>query len=509
MASRKDIEAGRATVTLFANTSPLMKGLRSVQGTMNSWGKSIMSVGAGVFGLGASITGGLAAAVGVFASMGGELADMSAKTGVAASSLAELKFAAEQSGTGLEAVEKALVTMSKKGLDPRQFDAYAAEIAALPAGVEQIQRAMEVWGKSGAELIPMLGELQALRQEARDLGLVPTDEAVKDAALIGDLWDKIGSVAMATVFEIGAALAQVLIPILEATVRIGASVNRWVRENGQLVRTVAAIGAGLLAAGAVIASIGMGFVAVGAVIGGIMTTLSAVGSILAFIVTPVGLIVAGVVAIGAAILVGVGYWLLFTKQGQATFAALKAAIAPVITAIQGISDALMAGDIGLAAEIAGESMKLAFFTAIDAIVKQIMFIPRGILNAMKSIAEFDPTGILSEQVAKAQLILRGVEIGATAGADPTRFNELTAKAKAAREAAALDMGNEGQYTSSQNGEAMGKLKSLGSFNATALTQQNYGRKQDPADKALPFLAFLKTLPAIHMAIKENQLAYGP
>lgn len=55
----------------------------------------------------------------------------------------------------------------------------AAKIAAIEDPAERTRMAMEAWGISGTMLLPMVKDLQPLRQEARDLGLVPTDEAVK------------------------------------------------------------------------------------------------------------------------------------------------------------------------------------------------------------------------------------------------------------------------------------------------------------------------------------------
>ena len=67
----------------------------------------------------------------------------------------------------------------------------------------------------------MVDNLAALRQEARDLGLVPTEEAVSMADAIGDSLDKVKSVFSATLFEIGAAIAPVLIPALDGVESCG------------------------------------------------------------------------------------------------------------------------------------------------------------------------------------------------------------------------------------------------------------------------------------------------
>ena len=105
MASRGDIEAGKAHIMLYLKNSALMKGLGAIKQHMQGLGSSIMGIGARFVGLGASIVAPLAGAVQHFSALGSELADMSARTGMASGSLAELKFAAEQTGAGLGDVE--------------------------------------------------------------------------------------------------------------------------------------------------------------------------------------------------------------------------------------------------------------------------------------------------------------------------------------------------------------------------------------------------------------------
>src|SRR5688572_15981096 len=129
MASRSAIEAGKAHILLYMkSTAP--KALNDLKSGLNSVGTHVLRVGGILSGIGASITGPLIAAVAHFSSAGSELADLSARTGIAASSLSELKFAAEQSGAGLEDIEKAVLNMQKKGI-AGTFDQVAAKIAAI------------------------------------------------------------------------------------------------------------------------------------------------------------------------------------------------------------------------------------------------------------------------------------------------------------------------------------------------------------------------------------------
>ena len=366
MASRSDIEAGKAHILLYMKNQ-VQQGLNALKGQLQGVGTEVMKVGAFLTGIGASITAPLVAAVGHFASLGSELADLSGRTGETVGSLAELKFAAEQTGAGLEEIEKAIMNQQKKGI-VGTFDQVAARIAAIQDPAERTRAAIEAWGKSGTKLLPMVESLQDLRREARELGLVPTEEAVGMADAIGDALDKIKSVLSATVFEIGAALAPMLLPALETVKNIASWFNRWARENGALIRTVAMIGAGILAVGAAVTVVGGVIFGLGALAGAAATAIGVIGTILGALTSPVGLVVAAIAA-------GVIAWGRFTESGRQAVSAVLGFFAPMVetirAAIGGIGDALMAGDLTLAGQIAVKALQLVFQQGLDQIASAI------------------------------------------------------------------------------------------------------------------------------------------
>lgn len=367
MASRSDIQAGRAYIELYVKNSALVKGLRAAQESLQGFGTRIAGIGAGLTALGSAIVAPIGAAIAHFMKFGSELNDLSARTGVTAGGLAELKFAAEQSGASLEDVEVALKTMAKKGLGT-DIDAQAARIAAIEDPAERAAEAIETFGKSGTKLLPMLANLKALRQEARDAGLVPSEEAVSVADALGDAFDKVRSQALAALFEIGAAVGPVLLPALKIVTNIAAASIRWVKENQAVIRTIAAIGAGLVAAGAAVTTIGATIFGAGAAFGVAASVLTGIASAVAFLVSPVGLVVGGLVA-------GAIAWVRFTASGKAAVAAIMEAIGPLIetirTLVGGIGDALMAGDLQLAGQIAVKGLQVIFMQGVDFIASAI------------------------------------------------------------------------------------------------------------------------------------------
>lgn len=235
MASRSDIQAGQAFVRLYAKDD-LTKFMRALPGKILSVGKVIAT---SFISVGSAITVALGAAIRHFTSAGSALADMAARTGVAASTLAELQFAAEQTGAGIEDVENAIKRSQKQGKD---FFEVAKAVAAIEDPAKRTQAAMEAWGKSGTKILPMLANLEELRQEARDKGLVPTDESVALADQLGDKFDTIFSQIKAAIFEVGAVAAPYLLPIADAVSSILATTIDWIRNNETVLGTIKAIG---------------------------------------------------------------------------------------------------------------------------------------------------------------------------------------------------------------------------------------------------------------------------
>ncbi len=367
MAGRSDIEAGKAHILLFVKNSALVKGLNAAKKQLQGFGTSILKIGGFLSDLGESLIRPLVEAVGTFASMGSELADLSARTGESVGSLAELKFAAEQTGASLADIEIAIRNQQKKGVKGT-FDQIAAEIAAIEDPAKRTTKAMDVWGKAGTKLLPMVENLQALRKEARDLGLVPTEQAVKMADDVGDAVDKIKSVLSATVFEVGAALAPMLLPALETVKNIAGWFNRWAKQNGAIIRTVALIAAGVLGAGVAVTAIGALVFGLGTAFGLVASVITTLAGLLGTLLSPVGLIVAALVA-------GVAAWARFTASGQATVRAVMAGLTELLRVgrevIGGIGDALAAGDLALAGQIAIKGLQVVFLQGVAALADML------------------------------------------------------------------------------------------------------------------------------------------
>ncbi len=401
MANTQGIRAGRAFIELGVSDK-LTAGLKRAQKRLEAFGEGLRSVGTRMTTIGAGILAPLLASAKLFANVGDSLDEMSARTGVSVEALSELALAAELSGADLETLEIGLRKMQKTiteaaggsqgaadalaqlsltaenlaSLSPeQQFKLIADRISKIADPTRKAALAMEIFGKSGTRLLPMIQDgakgLEAFQEQARRLGLTVSTQTAKDAALLADSLDILWRVLKQGVFIIGSALAGTVRDLANAITRTVVTVTNWIKQNRELVVWVAKVGAAVAVAGVTLVALGYLVSGIAAAFGtlatlsaGVGTALGAVGSVLAAMVSPIGLVISAAVALGGALLVvsGAGADALAWLGDQ--FRALRETVYKVIV---GISDALAAGDISLAAQILWLSLKLAWQQGVGAL----------------------------------------------------------------------------------------------------------------------------------------------
>jgi hypothetical protein len=215
--------------------------------------------------------------------------------------------------------------------------------------------------------------IEAMQEEARRLGLTVSTETARDAAALNDALGTLWKVLKQGVFTIGGALAPTLKDLAERITRIVVSVTTWIKANRETVvwalkiaAAIAVVGVAIIALGYIVSGIGATLGIVAGVIGGIGAAFSLIGAAIAAILSPVGLAIAAIVALGGVLLVttGVGGEALAWLGEQ--FTRLRDWVTKVVG---GISDALAAGDIALAAEILWLSLKVVWQQGVAALNK--------------------------------------------------------------------------------------------------------------------------------------------
>lgn len=401
MAKAQGIRAGKAFVELGVSDR-LTAGLRRAQKRLKAFGAGLRSIGTRITAIGSSLIAPLAASVKVFSSAGDQLDKMSKRTGISVEALSELGFAAEQSGADLATLESGIRVMQRTMGDASQGLATAVDaFDALGISVEQLQgltpeqqftliadrlsriadpsaraaAAMDVFGRSGTRLLPLLSDgakgMAELRDQARSLGLTVETETASEAALLTDTLNILWRVLKQGVFTIGSALAPVIIDVSNRITRVVVRVSEWIKQNKQLVVTALKVAAAVTAGGVALVALGFLFSGLAAGLGGLATIISGVGaalgvvgSVLVAMISPIGLVISAVVGLGTTLLVTTDAGAEALAWLGARFRSLKDTVFKVIG---GIGDALAAGDIALAAKILWLTLKLTWQQGVAAL----------------------------------------------------------------------------------------------------------------------------------------------
>lgn len=238
-------------------------GLPIFTNSLKNVGSAIGGVGTAVgqsrdrlLGLGATlgITG---AAFGVFvngyADATGLIGDTAERTGISRERFQELGFAAKLTGSSSEVLAGALQKMninvgaatkgskelkdmfSGLGINIRDaggklkstdqlFDTFVDRISKIKDPTLQAQAAVKVFGKSATELLPLIkgggAGIKDMAAEARRLGIVLSDDAVRDGEAFGDILDTL----KASLGGVGNIIGTALVPELS-------KMSTWLTES--------------------------------------------------------------------------------------------------------------------------------------------------------------------------------------------------------------------------------------------------------------------------------------
>lgn len=422
------IEAAKAFVRVYWEDSAIRRGIENTKAMLESTAANIGKIGAGMAGAGATILAPLTAAVFQFAGAGAAIDDMSQRTGASAEALSQLAYAAGQSGTDIETVEKSMrklgktVTEAKDGskgasdalkavglsaadlstMTPdEQLRAVADALAGISDPGEKAARAMDLLGKSGADMLPLMNGgakgISDLMSEADALGLTLSGEQAASAAAFDDMWDKLKNTFGAVSMQIGAALAPAITDLMARVVPVVAMVVQWIRENGGLIKGVAMLGVGLVVAGAALTTFA-----------GLLTGIAFV---LGAIMSPLGIMIGLVAGLGVAI---IQYF------GGATNALnmLRDAFPGLLAPIQEVGGAILkflnAGEYQKAAEVLWLGLKLAWVTGVDALNQEWLVWKHAFLEVFDSAATY-----VAKKWAKLQNTLSKGIVSAMAFFDAT------------------------------------------------------------------------------------------
>lgn len=414
------------------------RSFSTIGGWIDSISTKIGNLGGTFSGWASRITGPMEDAARTFADIGKEAADMAQQSGLSVKSLTELGYAAKQFGasqgdvSGAAKSANAVVAkaasgdadaakpIERLGFSPDQlskmpseqrFIALGRAIAAVADPAERASIAMAVFGSSGEKLLPMLANGEAglaeFRIEAQKSGLVLTGPAADAAKLLAATYERLKDSIAGFWLQIGATVAPIITETTETIARAVQIATRWASENRELIATVfrvaSAVGtvgsvltvvAGVLGGGATVASLVAGSLA------SVATTITVVGGAIVAVLSPIGLLVAGLSAVavyfGRSIPFARGF-AAAADAGSRAWGSLGPQLASVAESVMrtlgqmrdfaarvmgGIEDAIRAGNLGAAVEIAWTAAKVAWANALHWIAEMTDGALGGVLNLL-------------------------------------------------------------------------------------------------------------------------------
>ena len=200
-----------------------------------------------------AVTGALFALVKKTADYGDELWKTSQKTGIAVETLSSMQLAADKSDLSLSALATGLARMSRTvneaqlGMKEYQdildragitatdstgkmkpMDTLLGELAdkfkSMPAGVEKTALAMDIFGRAGMDMIPLLNlgseGLKKEREEAERLGIVMSGSAAQASEVFNDELTTLKKALLGVTLTIGKELMPTFQGIVEGVVKI-------------------------------------------------------------------------------------------------------------------------------------------------------------------------------------------------------------------------------------------------------------------------------------------------
>lgn len=348
-----DIKAGEAFVLLSLRDANFRKGLKAASGYLKSFGKGVSLFGAAITGMGTAITAPLLAAANGFSKAGSAVFDMAQRTRMAVEELEFLSYAAEQTGTSMDVLERGILKARKAG---KSFEYLASRVVAVEDPTKQLQKSIELFGsKVGPAITPLLRDLPTLRQRFRQLGIGITQEAAESADKLGDNLSDLRLVAKSASNAIGEALAPALTKAVEWITSVVIRVRDWVKENHQLFNSLLMIGGVTVASGAAVTGFGISISTVSSALGVFNSMLGITKGLFAMLVSPLGLVVAGLATLSV-------MFLRSTEAGRFFTDSMSAAFGDLLTVAKetfnGIAAAISSGDILLAGEVLWASLNL-------------------------------------------------------------------------------------------------------------------------------------------------------
>ncbi len=241
-----DATIGSLRVVLGADTAAFSDGLKKAGSDLEKFGANFNLIGAAITGALAGAVAGLGVAVAKTIKEADDLGKAAQKFGIPVEQLSAIKFAADLADVSFESLGKGLGKLSKAMLDGAinpsgeaakgfkalgisvrdssgqmkttedVFNDVAKKFSTMEDGAAKTALAIKLFGRSGADLIPLLNQgadgIKSLTDRAKALGIVVSGETAAAAEKFNDTLKDIHAASGALYLRI----AESLLPSLQA-----------------------------------------------------------------------------------------------------------------------------------------------------------------------------------------------------------------------------------------------------------------------------------------------------
>ena len=260
-----------------------------------------------------------------------DLNTLSKQTGISTDSLQKMKYASDLVDVSVEDITGAFAKM-KKGMSgsPDAFNDLGVSVTNADGSMrdaedvfndtlkalskienetERDQKAYAVFGKSADQLAGIVDDggaaLQAYGEQAEELGLIMSGDTLNSLNEINDKVDQSKAQISAAAGELGATIAEGILPLVDPIVAGIQKVTEFVQNltpaQTNLILTIA----GVIAVLAPLLSIIGGIIST---VGTIMTMAPTISAALTALSGPIGLVIAAIAALIAIIIVCITHW---------------------------------------------------------------------------------------------------------------------------------------------------------------------------------------------------------
>lgn len=324
------------------------KAFRSAQGMMSSVGSIMQKSGSASMAGGAAISAPLGKAALDFSEYGKSIADLVKQSERSAKEAAELKKGILEGTEAFKELSKVIKLSTEEAAVFNTMSRRTGE------SVEELTKTIKTNS----------AEYETWRKEAEKFGLVLGEDAIKDAKDLAESWVRVKQALSGMWAQAGAVIAKGFKEWNDLIIGVVTWTTRWIKENKELIDTVAKTAEKLMIVGGALVAVGTALTTISTVLGPLTAMIAAGATAWLAWDTATGKFLQG-----SATQLWEQYGESIKSAYDTTVEYGRQIIAYTDKILTGVFDAVKAGNLELAVEILWSGVKVAWVTSIDELDK--------------------------------------------------------------------------------------------------------------------------------------------